>query len=163
MIYEVKIGEVIRTISVEAQPEGWKVQVDGGPVRCVRGDRHGPAEWLIWEGLRKQSLGLYLEKERFSAQIDGHAVRGEVVDPRSKALEMGAGAGQGQVRTPMPGAVVRIPVQVGQAVHKGQVLIVVEAMKMENEFKSPIDGAVLEIKVQPGTPVAANELLLVVA
>ncbi len=162
MIYEVKIGERLRQISVTASGDAWLVQVDGGPTQRVEGGRRGAAEWLLWIGGAKRVLGLHLDKDRFSAQVRGHAVRGEVQDPRSKALELGAGAGQGQVRTPVPGAVVRIPVSVGQAVHKGQVLIVVEAMKMENEFKSPIDGVVSEIKVQAGTPVEANALLLVV-
>jgi biotin carboxyl carrier protein len=62
----------------------------------------------------------------------------------------------------MPGAVARVLVKPGDAVQKGQVLVVVEAMKMENEFKSPVDGVVREVHAVPGTAVEANTLLVVV-
>jgi biotin carboxyl carrier protein len=62
----------------------------------------------------------------------------------------------------MPGAVVRVLAKAGDAVTKGQVVVVVEAMKMENEFRSPIDGVLVEVPVTPGTAVEANALLAVI-
>jgi biotin carboxyl carrier protein len=59
----------------------------------------------------------------------------------------------------MPGSIVRVLVTKGQAVTKGQILVVVEAMKMENEFRSPIDGVVAELPSEAGRTVDANALL----
>jgi biotin carboxyl carrier protein len=62
----------------------------------------------------------------------------------------------------MPGKVVRVLVSVGDPVEPGQGLIVVEAMKMQNEMKSPKAGIVVEIKTKDGATVAAGEILVVI-
>ena len=63
---------------------------------------------------------------------------------------------------PMPGKVVRVLVAVGAVVEKGQGLIVVEAMKMQNEMKSPKDGVVIVVKTSEGATVSAGEILVVI-
>jgi biotin carboxyl carrier protein len=164
MIYEVKVDESTVQVDVQrAKDGGWDVKIGDGPVRRVTGGLVGPTDWVLQLEGQKKHVGLHVEKEHWDAQVDGHALRGTVIDPRRKALDLTGGAGQGEVRTMMPGAVVRVPVAQGQQVHKGQVLVVVEAMKMENEFKSPIDGVIQAIHVTPGTAVVANALLITVA
>ena len=66
-----------------------------------------------------------------------------------------------QLKAPMPGLVVRVEVEVGDAVAAGQGVVIVEAMKMENELKAPADGAVAEVRVEPGQPVEKGAVLLV--
>ncbi|MFN7147737.1 MAG: biotin/lipoyl-containing protein, partial [Myxococcota bacterium] len=83
-----------------------------------------------------------------------------VVDPRRKALRMAAGAANGMLATQMPGRVVRLLVKPGDVVRKGQPVIVVEAMKMENEMKSPIDGTVAEVLISEGQAVEAGTKLV---
>ena len=69
----------------------------------------------------------------------------------------------GQVlRAPMPGKVVHIEVEVGQVVKPGDGLVVLEAMKMENEFRAAVAGTVREIRVQVGQPVNAGDPLVVI-
>ena len=63
----------------------------------------------------------------------------------------------------MPGLVVRIQVELGQQVTAGTPLIVLEAMKMENQLKAPADGTVTEIRVQPGAAVEKGHILITVA
>jgi biotin carboxyl carrier protein len=63
---------------------------------------------------------------------------------------------------PMPGKVIAVLVSEGDTVEKGQGLVIVEAMKMENEVRSPIAGAVKEIKVKPGETVEGGAVLVVV-
>ena len=70
--------------------------------------------------------------------------------------------GHAEIKTAMPGKVVRITANVGDEVQKGSNVIVVEAMKMQNEMKSPIDGIVKEIKVNEGSTVNAGEVLVVI-
>lgn len=163
MKYEITIGE--RKLSVEVRDHrdgGYAIRIGDGPERRVSAEAIGRAEWLLRETGAARAIGLAVDGDRFDAQIDGHAVRGAVVDARRAALEVRGAAAQGEIRTQMPGAVVRVPVSAGQAVHEGQVLVVVEAMKMENEFKSPIDGVVASIAVAAGQTVEANTVLIVV-
>lgn len=162
MTYQVQVGERSITVDVVRDGDGWAVSVDGGPPRRVHGGRTGATDWRLDVDGAHHTLGLHVAGERFTAQVDGLGLSGTVVDARRAALDLAAGGAKGEVHTMMPGAVVRIPVQAGQAVAKGQVLVVVEAMKMENEFKSPMDGTVQQVAVRVGQAVEANALLVVV-
>ncbi len=73
-----------------------------------------------------------------------------------------AGAGGQVLKAPMPGKVVHIEVEVGQTVNPGDGLIVLEAMKMENEFRAVVAGSVREIHVQVGQAVNPGDTLLVI-
>ncbi len=70
------------------------------------------------------------------------------------------GADEGELLTKMPGKVVKIEVEVGQQVSKGQTVLILEAMKMENEIKSGIDGIVKAIHVKEGSALEENVLML---
>lgn len=95
-------------------------------------------------------------------------VRGEqfvvsAIDERRKNLRTAAGtagSSDGAVRSPMPGKVVKLLVAKGATVVRGQGVVVVEAMKMENELSAPRDGVVKEISVSEGQPVDGGALLL---
>ena len=65
------------------------------------------------------------------------------------------------IRAPMPGAVVKINCRQGEMVRKGDVLIILEAMKMENEIHSPIDGFIKEICVKEGMTVSSEEVMAI--
>lgn len=98
-----------------------------------------------------------------SADFRGRAVPVDVTDPRDLPGKKTAGdSGPVKVSSPMPGKVVRILVSVGDSVEAGQGVIVVEAMKMQNEMKSPRAGKVAAIKTKPGATVAAGELLALI-
>jgi len=91
------------------------------------------------------------------------AVRhGAGAGPRSNGRAASAGAGSERVVAPMPGRVAKILVEVGDVVTAGQGLVVVEAMKMENELRSPAAGVVTEVAVAEGALVQANAVLIVV-
>jgi biotin carboxyl carrier protein len=98
--------------------------------------------------------------------VDNVAVPIKLVDARSK---MAAGvaarpqaAGPQPVRSPMPGKVVKVLVKPDDEVKSGAPVVVVEAMKMENELRAPRDGKVREVKVQEGQAVEANQILVTV-
>lgn len=67
-----------------------------------------------------------------------------------------------EVKAPMAGTIFKVPVTSGQAVSKGDTLIILEAMKMENEIVAPTDGIVGEIFVSPNDPVQSDQLLLTI-
>ena len=71
-----------------------------------------------------------------------------------------ASAGSEQIVSPMPGNILNVNVKVGDAVKKGQVLLILEAMKMENEIMAPKDGTVTSVNVQKGSTVESGALLV---
>jgi biotin carboxyl carrier protein len=97
--------------------------------------------------------------------IDGRRYGFEVEDPRSLQGRRGAGAGtEGPrpVKAPMPGRVVRLLVEAGESVEEGQGVVVIEAMKMQNELKSPKAGRVIRVGAAVGDTVGSGDVLLVV-
>lgn len=74
----------------------------------------------------------------------------------------GEQGGRAQVKAPMPGKVVRVLVEAGQAVEAGQGVVVVEAMKMQNELKSPKSGTIAELRAETGATVNAGDVLVVI-
>jgi biotin carboxyl carrier protein len=88
-----------------------------------------------------------------------------VEDEREKRLRSAAGGGVAEtgefhLKAPMPGLVVSIPVEEGQTVKRGQVLLVLESMKMQNELKSPRDGTIGRMRVKAGEKVEQKQTLL---
>jgi biotin carboxyl carrier protein len=107
-------------------------------------------------GSRRGRWQIGVGAERFTA---------DAIDERTRAIREMTGAADDvadkTIVAPMPGLVVKVEVEVGQAVKAGQGVIVVEAMKMENELKAPADGVVAKIEVQPGQTVDKGAVLLV--
>jgi biotin carboxyl carrier protein len=93
--------------------------------------------------------------------IDGYRFEVEVRDPRRLSRRTGSRGGEGvqTIAAPMPGKVVRVLVQAGDAVEAGQGLLVVEAMKMQNEMKAARAGTVMSLSAKEGSTVAAGEVL----
>jgi biotin carboxyl carrier protein len=96
--------------------------------------------------------------------VNGTRLAIEVFDPRASRERHGSAANRGRISiaAQMPGKVVRLLVSAGEAVEEGQGLVVVEAMKMQNEMKSPKTGRVVEVRAKPDAAVAAGEVLMVV-
>lgn len=85
-----------------------------------------------------------------------------VAAPAAAPASVAAGAGE-SVSAPMPGVILSVKVQAGQAVKSGQVLMVLEAMKMENEIMSPKDGTVTAVSVSEGANVESGTLLCTIS
>lgn len=160
MIYEVTVRERVMRVAITASGRGWAIRLDDGPERVFTGGSIGAAEWLLREGPDTHRIGLCLEGDDAKLQLDGTFVAAHVVDPRKSMFDLGEAGDQGKLATQMPGVVVRVLVSVGDAVTKGDVLLVVEAMKMENEFRAPMDGVVAEVAVSAGQTVDTGELLV---
>ena len=70
--------------------------------------------------------------------------------------------GEATIKSPMPGLIIAVPVEVGQAVKKGDKVVILESMKMENELRSPKDGLVANIYVEAGASVEKDQVLLAI-
>ena len=82
---------------------------------------------------------------------------------RAAGAGAGAGAGSGNVEVPMQGTIVKVLVEVGQSVEAGQAVVVLEAMKMENQITAEKSGTVKEIKVKAGDTVGAGDVVVIIA
>lgn len=80
--------------------------------------------------------------------------------PKAAPAVKSAGTGAVKVTAPMPGKIVKINAAVGQAVKKGDVLVVLEAMKMENEIQAPQDGTVASVDTSAGASVESGDVLV---
>ena len=123
-----------------------------------------PGVWSLTPGSRQRELRVEPDGEQYRVTLRGRSVRLLVEDPRSWA---GAAKGKGasraaKVASPMPGRVVRVLVEVGHIIEAGQGVVVVEAMKMQNELKSPIAGTVTQVQASEGANVNGKQVLVVV-
>jgi biotin carboxyl carrier protein len=123
-----------------------------------------PGVWsVIIDG---QQLEVAVEKDgaEYVVTIRGRTQRVAVPDPRAWESSNGdrAAAGVAKVASPMPGKIVRILVGPGDRVEAGAGLLVVEAMKMQNELKSPLRGKIVMISAAEGAAVTAKQTLVVV-
>jgi biotin carboxyl carrier protein len=104
-------------------------------------------------------------KGKYAIWIDGWRFEAEALDERTRAIRdlsaaSAAAAGPAPVVAPMPGLIVRLHVQVGDQVQAGQAVVVMEAMKMENELRAPAAGTIKAIHAQPGKAVEKGTLLV---
>jgi pyruvate carboxylase subunit B len=111
------------------------------------------------------SFGSRVNGERV-VQVNGVAVSVSLLDPRERLARRAtaaahAGAGPRSIVAPMPGRIVKVLVTVGERVEAHQGLVVVEAMKMENELRAPRAGTVAEVRVKDGMSVEAKAVLII--
>jgi len=152
MRYHVTIRSRIHVIDVD----GGSVTIDGEKLEAHAAAIPGTP--LIHLLLGKDSWTVacqQLDARRWALGAAGERVEIEVQDDRSKQIEELTGSGRkeavgGVIRAPMPGLVVRVEVSAGQVVDAGEGLVVVEAMKMENELRAPAKGVVEQVHVKAG-------------
>jgi biotin carboxyl carrier protein len=108
---------------------------------------------------------VYESEEGWQVLLHGSQYVLLVEDERERRLRASLGGGPPEnvdyhLRAPMPGLIVTVPVSEGQAVEKGDVLVVLESMKMQNQLKSPRPGKVSRVQVKPGDSVEQRDTLL---
>jgi biotin carboxyl carrier protein len=108
---------------------------------------------------------IYPDEDRWEVHLQGIQYRVLVEDEREKRLRSSFGSGpelsgEYYLKAPMPGLVVAIPVVEGQSVAQGDVLVILESMKMQNELKSPRAGKVSRVRVKEGDSVERRQTLL---
>lgn len=161
MIYEVKVADKIHRVELHKENAGWRCKLDGRDMPLdVISTQQGVLSILI--------NGKSYEVKQESSGSETNVVVGrqrfptEVRDPRSLRSRRSAdsgGEGPKKITAPMPGKVVRILAPAGTAVEHGQAVIVIEAMKMQNELKSPKKGTVKKLSVSEGAAVEAGQSL----
>jgi biotin carboxyl carrier protein len=145
---------------------GCDERIEINPGRFRFGD--GPVREISVETPQPGVYSVLLDGRSYDARVEngvvtvcGHRFEIEVSDPRrwSRQSADRAHGGMQNVAAPMPGKVVRVLVAIGDAVEAGQGIVVVEAMKMQNEMKAPRAGKIAGISAKEGATVAAGEVL----
>ena len=123
-----------------------------------------PVFSLILDGKSYESF-VYQGEEDWEVLIRGRQYQVKIEDEREKRLKAAAGGGvieggEFHLKAPMPGLVVSILIEEGQEVKKGQVMLILESMKMQNELKAPRDGIMGRVRVKAGESVEQRQTLL---
>ena len=169
MTFEIDINGRTRTVSIERAAGRYRLTVDGAPheLDATRVGVYGLSLLLDGEqGISREiQVAPATARGELLVTLGGRTVSATVNGRRTgrAGAETGAGAhGEQAVIAPMPGRVVRVLVAPGDEVAARQGVVVVEAMKMENELRSPKAGRVKEVSVAPGASVEAGRVLLVI-
>ncbi len=143
--HHIRVGERLLEVDFES--------VSGQPVFSI-----------ILDGKSYESF-VYQGEEDLEVLLRGRQYQVKVEDEREKRLRAAAGGGvveggEFHLKAPMPGLIVATPVEEGQEVKKGQVILILESMKMQNELKAPRDGVMGRIRVKAGESVEQKQTLL---
>ena len=170
MQLQIDVNGRVRTVEIDQQDGLYRVVIDGVERFVDAAAVDGATFSLICPGDGRSSQEVGLSPTGLPGETAVHMPAGvasvRVLTGAASRFGRGAGAAQAagtqQVRSPMPGKVVKLLVKAGDAVKARQGLVVVEAMKMENELRSPKDGRVSDVLVAEGASVEAGRLLVVV-
>src|SRR4051812_39199897 len=164
MTYEISIDGKSHRLDLNQEEGRWKCVLDGEPVDVdaviarpnVMSVIIGGTAYEVKRERTASDMHLWVKSARFAVDVrDPRSLRSR----RSKASGI---EGPQKLLAPMPGKIVRIIAPVGSEVEAGQGVLVIEAMKMQNELKSPKQGVVKQVLVAEGLSVTAGEVLAIV-
>jgi len=163
----VKYTVTVNGAEIVVDIDGENARVDDSSVRARLAEVDGGPERILM--LANDVHRIFVRpgdtRGKYTLWVDGFRFDVEALDERSHAIrELSASTaapkGPAPLVAPMPGMIVRINVAEGDVIHAGQGLVVMEAMKMENELRATSGGAVRRVLVTPGTAVEKGALLL---
>jgi biotin carboxyl carrier protein len=164
MKFEAELDGKVVPVEVEGAGGRYRVRLPDEVVE-VDARRVGEGLWSLVVGGAATVAEISETDGVATVRVGGHTHRIRVEEETRYLIRTrgGTATGGGQVlKAPMPGRVVLIEVAVGQRVRKGDGLVILEAMKMENEFRAAGEGTVKEIRVQPGQAVNPGDVLMVI-
>jgi pyruvate carboxylase subunit B len=157
----------VNGVDVEIEVDGERLSIEGTTADASISELGQSPETVLMLGNEVHRLLVRrgASRGRYTVWIDGIRLEVEALDERSRAIRelaaaTGGPTGPAPLVAPMPGMIVRVNVQEGAAVQAGQGLVVMEAMKMENELRASAAGTVKRVHVSPGTAVEKGALLL---
>jgi biotin carboxyl carrier protein len=143
-----------------------QVIVNGEPVTVDLKQSGVPELYSVLFGGRSHDMLVQTERSNYAVTFRGEHFLVQVEDERTRRLNMGRKApavphGELSIRAPIPGLVVKVLIEIDSQIEEGQPLVILEAMKMENEIRSPRSGVVKSVTVAAGQRVEQNVVLIV--
>lgn len=162
MKYVTTIGE--HQFVIDINREG-QVTVDGEVIDIDMRQLLDTTMYSIITNGQSHDVRLTEMEESYNVQVSGQIFEVQVEDERTRRLAglrslSGISAGEIIIKAPMPGVVIEVPVQPGQKVEAGDIVVILESMKMQNEFKAPRAGKVHTVRVAPGARVDQNMVMV---
>ncbi len=164
MKYFLKCGEREVVVELVERLGRLEVCVDGEPVDLEYQEIDRLGQVVLQHGPDAYALSVEGDESLAHVTLAGHVYSFSLEDERERAAhlaERAARGGGGPLKAVMPGFVAEVRVQPGDEVQEGDALVVLEAMKMQNEIQAPASGVVESVAVEAGQAVAAGEVLLV--
>jgi biotin carboxyl carrier protein len=162
MKFEIHIDGKPRAVELQQISERWNVSLDGNPINADAIEIASNVYSILIAGKSFEVRVTPTPSGALTIQTAHQEFTAEVIDPRAwrgRHHSAAEAEGRQQILAPMPGKIIRVLVQPGEKVEAGQGLLVVEAMKMQNEIRSPKNGTVERLLVKEGQPVNAGEIL----
>jgi biotin carboxyl carrier protein len=163
MKLEIEIGGTRREVVIDEAEGRFRLEADG---RVVEGDvlRPEPGVYTFFVGGRvvEAHVTALVEADAYRVFVAGDSHDARVIDRKRRVVSDAGVEGRQTLTSPMPGKVVAVLVAPGETVEPGQGLVVVEAMKMQNEMKAPKAGVVAEVRVAAGEAVTAGQVMVVI-
>lgn len=157
MEYRYKIGDELYTVRITEQPDGFELSIGEARYHVRASALSASTLELLVEGQFYRARHAAQGAERWLA-LDGRTYRAERVRRRRRQGQ--AGSGGDALAATMPGQIVAVAVQAGDEVERGQLLVLMEAMKMELRVTAPRDGSVARVLVQQGDAVERGQTLV---
>jgi biotin carboxyl carrier protein len=154
-----EVGGRRRTVEVRMREGRYTVILDGRPLDLDM-QRTGAGFLSLLVAGRSHSVGLEKTAAGYMVRVSGQAIDVALFEGASAAASAHAASGAARVTAPMPGKIVRVLVEEGQEVEAGAPLVVIEAMKMENELRAPRGGRVEKLGARAGQAVEGGALLV---
>ncbi len=166
-MYHIKVNNNFQ-FDLEKNAEGLKIVGNTEDVQLARASENKFSILLGTKSYTAELINLDRETKVASIKVNGNKYELNIKDQyddllKSLGLDTLANKKINDIKAPMPGLVLKVLVQEGSEIKKGDNLVVLEAMKMENILKSPTDGVIKSVKINPGDKVEKNEVLLLLA
>lgn len=163
MKYITTIDEQPHTIEIDDKAQ---LSIDGQSVDYDFQPSSDPTLYSLLIGNKSYELRISPEEEGYTVQLEGDHLDVQVEDERTHRLagvrgKLASGTGEVIIKAPMPGVVIDLLIQEGDEVEEGQTLLILESMKMHNEFKAPREATVKEVRVATGDNLNQKDVMVV--
>lgn len=159
MHHAFKLGDAEHNLELSRSRDAYRLHVGGAVIPVnLRAADDGRASLTVGE--RRVEVVIATRGDEVFVHLDGEAHQLRYQHPLDRLAAQAGGSGDDGIRAPMPGSVVSVPVKAGDAVSKGQMLLVMESMKMETTLVAPRDGVVATVQFEKGQTFDRDALLL---
>ena len=162
----IEIGDRTYEAEIEERRGALHVTLDGEPCAVDYQEADGLGQIILFKDGRSYAMSIEGTRGSVAVTLAGHRYDMQLEDERERAANLAAKAaskGGGTVKAVMPGVVVELRVAPGDEVKEGQPLLILEAMKMQNEIGAPGDGIVKDVHASAGAAVSAGDKLVTLA